>query len=688
MTAAPAVPPTPIARTNASASLPALFAALGAVFIVLCAFAAFRNSPRLWGLHSLAFLPAGFRIAALLAAAAVCAPLVSRRAGAIAERLAASLPEWRSWRVRALTAAGAVVLFWGLRDRAHLFGDGPLLIESVESGRWWAGFEGLDFAVHAAVYRVIGLFGSTSGALSYAIVSVIAGLLYIAAAHSFGGTIGRSPREKTFVVSVLLSLGFAQVFFGYAEAYAFAFPIALLYFRSCYCAIAGRGPLWKPVVLYVLLVVLHVTFAASALSLGVVVFHRLRANGSAAREALPRAAAAAGALGIALGAALLAAANRVSHGDVAKRAADHVLPLVMSDHVNRHATPYALVSARHATNLVNEVFLVVPGIVVLLLALLLAGEHRRLRLLHSSHAFFLVCTCAAWIPQSLGFAFFRPGYAAFGDWDLLALPAVGFAVSVASAAIVLVSRERLVAIGIATCALQGLTLVPHVLVNADRDRGVTRYLYQLRGDTEAWDVYTMGIGYGHVVRQLSADGDARRAEEVAHESLRVIAWSPSLFEQQLAKFAAQIEDRGETERAREFYESKLDAVLPNARSVNELVAVCASAGEFFYRRADFRRACGYFERAAQADSNEYNALYLLAASQREERLLDKARESIAEAIRRTPAGETGKKARGYLILSGILEDAGENARALEAINAGLAIDPENRDLRDALAAGS
>jgi tetratricopeptide (TPR) repeat protein len=668
-------------------SIRPLYAGLAAAFIALCAFAAFYESPRLWGLHYAAFLPPAVRVLFLLGAAVACVPLVAKPAAILVDSVVARAARFagrKSALTIAVVAAFAVVLLWSVRDAAHLLGDGRLLIDGIESGRWWVSHEGLDFALHAATHRVMMLFGESRAALSYEVVSVIAGVLYLAAAVSLARAIARSSTEQILIVLVLSCLGFVQVFFGYAESYAFAFPAVLLYFRCAYRAIAGLDRAWKAVALYVVLTFLHSTFVTYALSLGVVIFLSTRRSAASPRAAVVRSGAFAALLGLGLGATLVLTANLAAPGDTAQRAADHVLPLVMSDDVARHIFPYAALSATHATNLANQVLLVVPGVLVLAIALFASRRLRRLRSLSAAESGFLTCVFAAWIPHALGFLLFKPAYAGFGDWDLLSLPAPAFAIAVTCTAIYLTSRQELAVLALATCGLQGLTVVPQVMVNADAQRGVKRYLHLLREYREAWDVFSMGIGYTNLVKHYASVGDNRQVIDLSFESFQVVAWSPTLYERSLQAFATQLDSEGREAEALSLYRERIGVVLTRFRSVEEQQRVGKAAGTFFYRHKAYEDACQYFEVAATADTIEYDAYYALAAAQHALGRSREAQRSISEAMRRTPADETRKRAAGYLLLSSVHEGAGQREQSIAALKAGLEVEPGNSELRAAL----
>jgi hypothetical protein len=127
--------------TGSSASFPAdqssirpLYAGLAAAFIALCAFAAFYESPRLWGLHYAAFLPPAVRVLFLLGAAVACVPLVAKPAAILVDSVVARAARFagrKSALTIAVVAAFAVVLLWSVRDAAHLLGDGRLLIDGI-----------------------------------------------------------------------------------------------------------------------------------------------------------------------------------------------------------------------------------------------------------------------------------------------------------------------------------------------------------------------------------------------------------------------------------------------------------------------------------------------------------------------------------------------------------------------------
>lgn len=175
-----------------------------------------------WGLHHLRYLGAP-QIALVALGASIAAALFAWPERV--PRVAVSAPGL------ALLAVASVALFWTLRDRSHLLGDGSVILESAADAPAWSDKEPLaqllDFPLHRAARRfdvpparVFELFSALLGA---ALVVLLA-------------RADRAAAAQGWLFLLVLTTGAAQLFFGYVEHYP-ALAVAVVA-----CLLALRRP--------------------------------------------------------------------------------------------------------------------------------------------------------------------------------------------------------------------------------------------------------------------------------------------------------------------------------------------------------------------------------------------------------------------------------------------------------------
>ena len=185
---------------------------LGAASLLALLLAAPPGSNRFWGVNGLRSLPAPFALAALLGAALLT--VLAMRATRLA------------WLV---TAAGALVLAFPLRERLHLLGDTWVRTRFFERAVFdpvgAPGFQELGRQLHAqpldnligcwGVIRLAPLIQTIAGAVSVA--SLVLALAYFAALGRLARRFDTSPFAVPLAFAIALA-GTLEVFAGYAES--------------------------------------------------------------------------------------------------------------------------------------------------------------------------------------------------------------------------------------------------------------------------------------------------------------------------------------------------------------------------------------------------------------------------------------------------------------------------------------
>ena len=110
-------------------------------------------------------------------------------------------------------------MFWFVRTRLFLLGDGYFKLESLALGHITK-TERLDAVVHLQLYRLLtNLFPNADPSLAYTVPSVLCGGVFIFLILVLADLLGKSSFQRILVFSLLVSLGSIQLFFGYVESY-------------------------------------------------------------------------------------------------------------------------------------------------------------------------------------------------------------------------------------------------------------------------------------------------------------------------------------------------------------------------------------------------------------------------------------------------------------------------------------
>lgn len=176
--------------------------------------------PRVYGIDATRWMGA-WRWAWLgLAAAAMLHPWARARLSALVQRAFRAFVAPRRPRTDALLALALAAFLFGQASRTF-YGDGLHLLERLTQRVAPVASQALDLLAHDALYGLLVRAGAPSPAwTTYALLSVLAGVAYVAAARRLGRDLPADEGTRALVVVALLSTGAVQLFFAYAESYA------------------------------------------------------------------------------------------------------------------------------------------------------------------------------------------------------------------------------------------------------------------------------------------------------------------------------------------------------------------------------------------------------------------------------------------------------------------------------------
>ncbi len=250
-------------------------AALPAALLAFAAVPGWRNA--LWGLNAWTFLGPGGVLGA--AAGALAAAGVVYAAPPFPDR----------FRSRAAFALLALPVFYLLRDRAHLLGDGRLWLSVLHETRAYHAHEPLAFLGTSLFTADLARASAQAVAFRAEILSVLAGGAALVLLFALAARVAAGARGRWVAFGLLASSGCLQFGFGYVESYPWEWLAVLGFLVAALGASEGAVSVVVPAFLFGL--------AAGVHGMGLLLFPVLAAVFAARRP-----------LWLATGTAILAAA--------------------------------------------------------------------------------------------------------------------------------------------------------------------------------------------------------------------------------------------------------------------------------------------------------------------------------------------------------------------------------------------
>jgi tetratricopeptide (TPR) repeat protein len=415
---------------------------------------------RLWGVGVWAHFPivVPFVLSSIVVA-------LGFRAGALPLRsrnVASDLPANRciAWALGITIAFG--LMFYLLRARAHFLGDGYLQIsflakDSILVGKRSFG-EGL---VHQWVKSLLGGEGKEAALRSYQVVSIVSGVAFLGASAFFARMFFGRPLARVLFLLGMASSGYMLLFFGYVENYTlFCLSIALFTFIGIATTTGKLSRWWilMPAALAAFFHVLGVTLIPAALYVLIAGTRFGDALGGLSRTRK----AASMALLVVLPATALYYFYTTSYF--------FRFALVSPVHTRFTIEGYTLFSWKHLADYANLLFLLVPGVGVLV-ATLWRYERRALWARREFRFLSILAAC------TLGAAFvFEPKLGMPRDWDLFSFPGVPLAALLYLAVLADPSRLALDArASVFAVTLGLLSLVPRAITQATPELAIKQF---------------------------------------------------------------------------------------------------------------------------------------------------------------------------------------------------------------------
>jgi tetratricopeptide (TPR) repeat protein len=232
--------------------------------LILLHLAAMYVAPAyLWGVDFYHFFPLWIGWLAVLISLALLVPGVAEALypglETVAKKISRPFARWNQNTLFVLLSALSLPVFWFLRDRLHLLGDGMFRLIDLPNGKVHLQ-EWLDAVIHVLFYRMmIKVVPSWTPQLTYAVISVACGAAFVFLALKLSSLLGRSGFAKLLIFSFLITLGSVQLFFGYAESYTILQVALSAYVLLAARYLAGKSSALPLLGVFVISVALHIT---------------------------------------------------------------------------------------------------------------------------------------------------------------------------------------------------------------------------------------------------------------------------------------------------------------------------------------------------------------------------------------------------------------------------------------------
>jgi hypothetical protein len=370
-----------------------------------------------WGFVGRLALPWPLRSLGAALVLLLLLPGLSTRASALVEGAVARVAAFPV--PAAVWIGAAMALAWLLRSQV-LYGDGPQTIQLIPEGDWINRKEPLDRLLTWSTWRATSAWLGWGARRAVALVSVLAGGLYLAAAARWFRRL-EPTGARAWALLTLLTAGYVPLFFGHVENYSLLAAGTLWMLTLAWEAVRDPGrPLWPFALAAGLTFATHLSTAWLFGAPLVVLVSRLRDRGRTPwRELLI--AVAVGLVPVAVAAALVLARfsslSGVTLTHFGGGDGSLFVPLFETSSVFER---YTLFAPAHLWDVLNELLLVAPAALACLPLLLLQPRGREAWLLAAATAgvlaYAFLFNADMWIAN--------PAFGALNEWDLFSVAGV------------------------------------------------------------------------------------------------------------------------------------------------------------------------------------------------------------------------------------------------------------------------
>ncbi len=191
--------------------------------------ASFFPENRIWGFNNYAYLPDLWKYSLFLFFLIVPVLITFFLNRGLSTELKKELSDRYFYIISGLITAVFGILFYFFRATTHFLGDGYTVLSNLSSENPILKFREIgESLTHLWVKDIIGT-GEIAALLSFQIISIIAGILFILSTIYFSHTYFNNSIKRLLFSVGILSCGYMLLFFGYVEYYSLFVVSVLLY---------------------------------------------------------------------------------------------------------------------------------------------------------------------------------------------------------------------------------------------------------------------------------------------------------------------------------------------------------------------------------------------------------------------------------------------------------------------------
>ena len=639
--------------------------------------ASFFPKSRLWGINHWAYYPFWLRTAVIVSALVIFIPRVQQKLVVFLKppliRFFGIFTESRKvWSYLSI-AIISLLIFYLFRTKTHFLGDGYHILDSIRTGSLtpnWS--QPLSIWISLGLYRLLFPALNLDGASVYALVSYIAGIIFVIFALKLANFLGKSPSTRLFIFLMLILMGSGELFFGYAEHYPLLCSGILIYLFYSLKYLRGKTKVFVPVMIFLILLPTHFSSMYLLPSVSYLLV-------SCPEEKISTHPLKAKKLWMVLLFVLIICVCSVLYVRNSDRfVLGHVMPILHGGYAGPH---YALFSPDHIIDFLNQQFLSSPiGFALCLILLIIKPGYLALK--DRTFKFLLTVGLA-----QLVFNFIiNPGLGAARDWDLFASVGLGYTVL----ALYIFSRVEPAAklsrlkFNLTVAAL--LFTLPWILINASPDKSVARFrnLLDLDPRRSRNGHFVLAVYFNRLGKPEERDNENRKIMEKFPE-LKLYDLGKTLLEQgdlsqAYQKFTQSLQispDCAEAHAGLGWYYSlsgdfkKSETEYKKALELKpDLQTVYSDLGDVYMKKLDFKNAERMYNHALKHgvdDPRIYNNLGILYVQLSQ---LDQAASFYQKAINMQKNSSESRSGLAY-----IYSQQGEFQEALAELDLLLQTDP-------------
>jgi Flp pilus assembly protein TadD len=546
--------------------------AVSLFLLFLLWFAAFFPEKRLWGINHWAYFPFWLRTALIAVACLSFVPAVRRKLTHFLNppvvKIFGFLTERQKLAGYLLLPLLSLVIFHLLRTKTHLLGDGFQILDSIKAGSLtpnWS--QPLAIWIYLNSYHLLDRLLGLDGVSVYALISYLAGVIFVIFAIRLAVLLGKNTSTRLFVFLMLILMGITELFFSYAEHYPLLCAGILIYIFYCLKYLRKEINFLTPLMIYIILVPLHFSslFLLPSLLFLFLFREEERRLSRLLQEKLTW---------ILLLCLLILFGGLILY--LSKYnwfVLGYLMPVLHGVYTGPH---YTLFSPDHIIDFLNQQLLISPiGFALCLIFLIFRPKNLNVK--YRGFQFLLIVALA----QLLFNFIINPGLGAPRDWDLFASAGLGYTVLALFLFTQLSPDSKLSHLKLNLVIVAILFVLPWILINTSPEKSVARFKNVL-------DLDPKKSRNGHFILAGYFDRTGK-PEETKKENQKIMEIFPEL---ELYQQGMMLLAKNDLTQAYQYFTRSLQ-IAPDFAEAH------AGLGWYYLTRGDLKKSESEYKRALQ-----------------------------------------------------------------------------------------